>query len=143
MAKSAQFESVPMSKYPLPEGLNVECGYLTVPDSRSASSGNFPSTRTLRIYVTIVKSLNENPPLDPIVFLYGGPGGNSGGILNGLGAPEVQNLLLSQSDFIVFDHLGTGFSEPALFAPEVDPLWSDASFLIILRVALRICVLKH
>ena len=69
-----------------------------------------------------MKSLNKNPHLDPVVFLYGGPGGNSGGILNGLKAPELQNFLLSQSDFIVFDHRGTGFSEPALFAPEVDPL---------------------
>ena len=126
MAKSPYFEPVVKSKYPLPEGLKIECAYLTVPESRSASSGNFPSNRTLRIYVTIVKSLNENPSLDPIVFLYGGPGGNSGGILKGLGAPEVQNFLLTQSDFIVFDHRGTGFSEPALFAPEVDPLWSEA-----------------
>jgi len=126
MKKSPHFELVQQSKYPIPERLKAECGYLTVPESRSASSGNFPGNRTLRIYVTIVKSLNENPSLDHIVFLYGGPGGNSGGILKGLGAPEVQDLLLSQSDFIVFDHRGTGFSEPALFAPKVDPLWSDA-----------------
>ena len=126
MKKSPHFELVQLSKYPIPEGLNAECGYLTVPESRSASSGSFPGNRTLRIYVTIVKSLNENPPLDPIVFLYGGPGGNSGGILKGFEEPEVQNLLLTQSDFIVFDHRGTGFSEPALFAPEVDPLWSEA-----------------
>ena len=126
MAKSLHFEPVHRSKYPLPEDLKMECGYLTVPESRSASSGNFPSNRTLRTYVTIVKGLNENPSSDPIVFLYGGPGGNSGGILEGLGTPEVQDLLLNQSDFIVFDHRGTGFSEPALFTPEVDPLWSDA-----------------
>ena len=126
VTKFPQFKPVPVSKYPIPESLNVECGYLTVPETRSAFLGNFPSNRTLRIYVTIVKSLNENPSLDPIVFLYGGPGGNSGGILKGLGTPEVQDLLLNQSDFIVFDHRGTGFSEPALFAPEIDPLWSDA-----------------
>jgi pimeloyl-ACP methyl ester carboxylesterase len=126
MTQSPLFEPVLRSKYPLAEDLKIECGYLIVPESRSASSGNFPSSRTLRIYVTIVKSLNNSPSLDPIVFLYGGPGGNSGGMLKGLGAPEVQNFLLSQSDFIVFDHRGTGFSEPALFAPEVDPLWSDA-----------------
>ena len=126
MKKSPHFELVQLSKYPIPEGLNAECGYLTVPESRSASSGSFPGNRTLRIYVTIVKSLNENPPLDPIVFLYGGPGGNSGGILKGFEEPEVQNLLLTQSDFIVFDHRGTGFSEPALFAPKVDAIWSEA-----------------
>jgi pimeloyl-ACP methyl ester carboxylesterase len=126
MIKFPQFELVPVSKYPIPESLDVECGYLTVPESRSAPSGNFPSTRTLRIYLTIVKSLNENPPLDPIVFLYGGPGGNSGVILQAFGDPQVRKLLLSRNDFIVFDHRGTGFSEPALFAPEVNPLWADA-----------------
>jgi pimeloyl-ACP methyl ester carboxylesterase len=124
--KFPHFEVVPVSKYSIPESLDVECGYLIVPESRSAPSGNFPSNRTLRIYFTIVKSLNENPSLDPIVFLYGGPGGNSGGILKAFGDQQVQDLVLSRSDFIVFDHRGTGFSEPALFAPEVNPLWSDA-----------------
>jgi pimeloyl-ACP methyl ester carboxylesterase len=124
--KSPHFEPVFRSKYPLPENLKIECGYLTVPESRSIFSGNFPSNKTLRIYVTILKTLNKNPRLDPIVFLYGGPGGNSGGILNGFKALDVQNFLLSERDFIVFDHRGSGFSEPALFAPEVDPLWSDA-----------------
>ena len=126
MIKFPQFELVPVSKYPIPESLDVECGYLTVPESRSAPSGNFPSNRTLRIYFTVVKSLNKNAPLDPIVFLYGGPGGNSGGILKAFGDPQVRELLLSRCDFIVFDHRGTGFSEPALFAPEVYLLWSDA-----------------
>ena len=112
MKEVPHFEPVVKRKYPIPEGLKVECGFLNVPESRSAASGNFPSNRTFRIYVTIVKSLNNNPPLDPIVFLYGGPGGNAGGILNGLKDPEVQDFLLSQSDFIVFDHRGTGFSEP-------------------------------
>ena len=73
--KFPHFEAVPVSKYSIPESLDVECGYLIVPESRSAPSGNFPSNRTLRIYFTIVKSQNENPSLDPIVFLYGGPGG--------------------------------------------------------------------
>jgi hypothetical protein len=50
MTKSPNFEPVLKSKYPLPEDLKIECGYLTVPESRSASSGNFPSNKTLRIY---------------------------------------------------------------------------------------------
>jgi len=126
MATGAHFEPLKQSKYPLPENLKAACGFLTVPESRNTASGNFPGSRTLRIYVTVVKSLNENPRPDPIVLLYGGPGGNSAGILDALGDPQVQDMLLGQRDFIVFDHRGTGFSQPALFAPEVDPLWSDA-----------------
>jgi pimeloyl-ACP methyl ester carboxylesterase len=126
MAKFPQIEPVWVSKYPLPKRLNVKCGYITVPESRSPPSGNFPGNRVLRIYFTVVKSLNENPSVDPIVFLCGGPGKNSGDILKAFEDRQVQELLLSRSDFIVFDHRGTGFSEPALFAPEVNPLWSDA-----------------
>ena len=126
MKTGTHFEPVKQSKYPLPESLKAECGVLTVPESRSSASGNFPGSRTLRIYVTVVKSVSENPRPDPIVFLYGGPGGNSAGILHALGDPQVRKLLLGQRDFIVFDHRGTGFSQPTLFAPEVDPLWSDA-----------------
>ena len=120
MKRLPRFEPMSISKYPIPEGLNIECGYLTVPESRSAASGGFPGDRTLRIYATIVKSLNENPAPDPIVFLYGGPGGNSGGMLRALESPDIQHLFLSQHDLIVFDQRGTGFSEPALFAPEVE-----------------------
>ncbi len=120
MKESLRFEALSSSKYPIPKGLHVECGYLTVPESRSAASGNFPSDKTLRIYVTIVKSLSDDPAPDPIVFLYGGPGGNSGGVLKALESPGVQDLFLGQRDLIVFDQRGTGFSEPALFAPEVE-----------------------
>ena len=83
MKRLPRFEPMSISKYPIPEGLNIECGYLTVPESRSAASGGFPGDRTLRIYATIVKSLNENPAPDPIVFLYGGPGGGSYSIVDG------------------------------------------------------------
>ena len=76
--RAPHFEPVAISKYPVPEGLEVECGYLTVPETRSAASGEFPSSRTLRLYVTLVKSLSATPRPDPVVFLYGGPGGHSG-----------------------------------------------------------------
>src|SRR5436190_1980538 len=126
MAMRTHFEPVLTSKYPIPEDVTVECGYLTVPESRSAASGHFPSDKTLRLYVTIVKSLSDSPAPDPIVFLYGGPGGNSGGILKHLQAPEMKDLFLSQRDLIVFDQRETGFSEPALFAPEVESLSAEA-----------------
>ena len=87
--QSPHFEPVFRSKYPLPEDLKIKCGYLTVPESRSIFSGNFPGNKTLRIYVTILKNLNKNPRLDPIVFLYGGPGGHSGGILKAFGDQQV------------------------------------------------------
>jgi len=123
---SARFEPVAASKYPIPAGLQAECGYLTVPESRSAASGNLPSDRTLRLYVTRVRSLSEHPAPEPIVALYGGPGGTSAGTLHRLGQPYARDLFLKDHDLIVFDQRGSGFSEPALFAPEAEPLIEEA-----------------
>lgn len=125
-AKSPRFEPLPGSKYPLPDGLSAECGLLTVPESRSAASGNFPSDRTLQLYVTRVKSLNPHPAPDPVVFLSGGPGGNSGSILRRLGNPAYQELFLGRGDFIIFDQRGTGYSTPELTLPALLPISNDA-----------------
>lgn len=123
---SARFEPEAGSKYPIPEGLRADCGYLTVPESRSAASGYYPSDRTLRLYVTRVRSLSEHPAPEPVVVLYGGPGGMSAGILRGLAQPHARDLFLKDRDLIVFDQRGSGFSEPALFAPEAEPLIEEA-----------------
>ena len=104
--QTERFERLPTSKYPIPAGLKVECGYVTVPESRSAPSGNFPGERTLRIYVTRVRSLSDHPAPDPIFLLYGGPGGNSAGMLQELALPSFQDLFLSSRDLVIFDQRG-------------------------------------
>lgn len=120
--KLSHYVPLAESKYPIPTGLIAECGLLTVPESRSPASGNYPNNRTLQLYVTRVKSLNPHPAPDPVVFLYGGPGGNSGGILRCLGDPSFQKMFLSRGDLIVFDHRGSGYSTPALSAPALQSL---------------------
>ena len=97
------FEPVPDSKYPIPEGLDVICGYVTVPEARSAASGLREPNPTLRIYVTVVKSLNQNPAPDPVVFLNGGPGGSSGSLLGMMKSRHLQKAFLSRSDMVIFD----------------------------------------
>lgn len=124
--KTPTFELLESSKYPIPAGLQTICGYVTVPEARSAASGLRGEEYTLRIYVTVVKSFNPDPAPDPVVFLYGGPGGNSAGVLRMLKEPHLARAFLGRSDLVVFDQRGTGFSEPALFAPEVDALEWDA-----------------
>jgi len=115
--KLSHYVPLAENKYPIPTGLTTECGLLTVPESRSPASGNYPNNRTLQLYVTRVKSLNPHPAPDPVIFLYGGPGGNSGGILRCLGDPSFKKMFLGRSDLIVFDHRGSGYSKPALSAP--------------------------
>ncbi len=126
---SLRFEPLPDSKYPIAEGLTVQCGYLTVPETRSAASGDFPSDRTLRLYVMICKSLSDNPAPDPVLILNGGPGGNSRGWLTDKAKPLLQQAFLEQRDVILLDQRGTGFSEPQLFAPEVETLSTTDTLL--------------
>jgi hypothetical protein len=75
-AASAVFQSAecPSPNFPgLPDanlGPNYSCGYLSVPENRSATNG-----RRIRLLVARVKAATVAPRPDPIVFLSGGPGG--------------------------------------------------------------------
>lgn len=51
---------------------DIQCGYLVVAENR-----NKPDGRTLRLAVSILKSLSDEPLADPLVYLSGGPGGPS------------------------------------------------------------------
>lgn len=95
-----------------PGGRSVTCGYLTVPESRSAVGG-----RELQLAVAIVHSTSGARAADPIVFLHGGPGGQAV-----ISTPWVANNFgeaLAQRDLVVFDQRGMGLSEPSLDCPEV------------------------
>lgn len=129
MPKLPHFEPIAASQYPAPPDLHMTCGYLTVPETRSAASGHFPSDRTLRLYVTIVKSLSSAPAPDPVLILNGGPGGNSRFLLSERALPLLKAVFLNQRDVILLDQRGTGFSEPQLFAPEVDRLSNTDTIL--------------
>jgi hypothetical protein len=74
-AANASYQSAPcpVPNFPgVPEadlGPNYSCGYLTVPENRSALNG-----RTIRILVARVKAATSAPRPDPIVYLPGGSG---------------------------------------------------------------------
>jgi pimeloyl-ACP methyl ester carboxylesterase len=107
------------SPYPLPDGVAVETGYLTVPEARDSASGG-PNERTIRLFVAIVRATALERQPDPIVFLNGGPGGNIGPLLGRLDQPIVRDAFLGTRDFVLFDQRGTGYSEPALLCEELD-----------------------
>lgn len=99
--------------FEIPEGVNVKCGALVVPENRAGDP-----KKTIRLAVAIFNSTNPNPAPDPILFLQGGPG-----------APAIQSTVdayetivlpfLSERDFIVFDPRGTGYTKPALDCDEL------------------------
>ncbi|MCG8353523.1 MAG: alpha/beta hydrolase [Chloroflexales bacterium] len=89
----------------LVEGLWIECGYLTVAESRRPFNG-----KTIALAVAIIRS--PNPAPDPVVFLTGGPG-EAALSLAPLIAQSVAPVI-AQRDLILVDQRGTGFSQPSL-----------------------------
>lgn len=107
--------------FTVPEGREIECGYLTVPENRAKDNG-----RTVRLAVGIFKSASASPKADPIVYLEGGPGGNAlenwSEAFDRIFGPFAENR-----DFIIFDQRGTGYSTPALTCQE----YTDLSYKLL------------
>lgn len=86
---------------------DIRCGYLVVAENR-----NKPDGRTLRLAVSILKSLSDEPLADPLVYLSGGPGGPSVKYsMFRMGSP-FWTPFRENRDLIFFDQRGTGYSQP-------------------------------
>ena len=120
-----RFESAEQ-RYQVPGNWRVECGYLSVPEARSAASGWRGDDYQLRLYVTVVRSNNPHPRPDPVVLLSGGPGGSSGGMLEGEELAALRAAILANHDLIAFDQRGTGYSDPALDCPDLSRITLDS-----------------
>ncbi len=91
----------------------IDCGYLVVPEDRSQTDGP-----QIKLAVAIIRSSDPHPAPDPVVYLYGGPGGH---ILDSTTAlASYFKSILPNRDLIVFDQRGVGYSQPALECPEVE-----------------------
>ncbi|MBO9322039.1 MAG: alpha/beta fold hydrolase, partial [Roseiflexus sp.] len=116
---AARYETAPC-EFPVPAGVSVECGWLTVPENRAKPDNG----REVRLHVAIFRSTRPNPPPDPIVYLEGGPGVDA---LERL--PLVFDIwfrpFLANRDFILYDQRGTGYSTPSLACPELTKLSFD------------------
>ena len=110
-AYEPEFESA-SCQFEEPDGRDVTCGYLIVPENRSQPE------KTIRLHVAIFASESSNPAPDPVVYLDGGPGGDA---LEAVPFTFEDNFgpLLADRDVIIFDQRGTGYSEPSLACPEV------------------------
>ncbi|MBW8733152.1 MAG: alpha/beta hydrolase [Asticcacaulis sp.] len=86
----------------------VDCGTMTVEETRGANNGRFVS-----FPVVIVHATDAAPKADPVVYLHGGPGGS---IVRGL-ADRLRSRrapLTPDRDWIFFDQRGTGQATPLL-----------------------------
>lgn len=98
-------------QFDVPAGYDVVCGYVTVPEDRSQPKG-----ATLRLHTAIFKSTSPDPAPDPVVHLYGGPGGSlldSAAFYLDAGGDDI----LKSRDYILFSQRGTRYAEPFLDCP--------------------------
>ncbi len=98
----------------VPRSVHIECGTLILPENRADLSAGF-----VHLAVAIYHSYSESPAPDPIVYLNGGPGGDSVESMINLYESFIDPLL-EERDVIVFDQRGTGLSRPNLDCPEYE-----------------------
>src|SRR3954451_4196493 len=97
-----------------PEDVDVDCGFITVPESRAQPQG-----RQITVAAAVVHASAQDPKPDPIVFLDGGP--SFGAISSfALDAYFAGASYIEDRDLILVDTRGTGTSTPRLGCPELD-----------------------
>ena len=95
----------------------VECGYLTVPESRARPDG-----RRIRIFVMRAPAVAAKPRPDPIVYLSGGPGGAGSFEV----AFMVKHGLNAERDVVFVDQRGTHRADPRVACPGWEQFVYDA-----------------
>ena len=97
--------------------VNVDCGYLIVPENRNKSD-----SPPIRIHVAIFKSTNPDPKPDPVIYVAGGGGVNQLGstdyYLNAVGTE-----ILKERDFIMYNQRGSHLNDPSLVCPDLTNLY--------------------
>ena len=91
-----------------PAGRDITCGFVVVPENRAAPGGN-----DVRLAVAIVAAERGPVAEDPIIYLDGGPGGESLEPLQ-FTFDSVFAPFAATRDLIFFDQRGIGLSEPSL-----------------------------
>lgn len=107
----------PFDESELPDE-DLTCGTLTVPADRDD-----PDTRDIELAVAIFGARDRDPLPDPVIYLDGGPGGNTLETIS-LSFDALVDPFLDERDFIVFDQRGVGYSEPELSCRFLDRLYA-------------------
>lgn len=91
----------------------MQCGFLTVPEDRAQPEG-----RSIQLAVAVFKARGADPLPDPVVWLDGGPGGETLGGTTEYFAGGFASELQERRDIVFFDQRGVGLSKPSLDCPE-------------------------
>ncbi|MEU3407368.1 alpha/beta fold hydrolase [Streptomyces sp. NPDC006670] len=116
-AAPARYVPGPCPKTPEPiEALaTAKCGTLEVPENRSRPGG-----RTIKLAVAVVPAVSAKPGQDPVVFMSGGPGGETFDDIPFL----VGSGLNRDRDLIVMAQRGNLYDQPNLACPELDRFYA-------------------
>jgi len=97
------------------EGRTARCGLFTVPENRRK-----PDSRTIRLPVVVLEAADHAAGKEPILYVTGGPGGQSylGEDDYIAGWREEQALFPPGHDLIVMGQRGTGLEEADFDCPE-------------------------
>ncbi|MCX5589483.1 alpha/beta fold hydrolase [Streptomyces erythrochromogenes] len=118
-AAGARFVPGPCPSTPEPiEALaTARCGYLEVPENRSRPGG-----RTIRLAAAVIPATSPKPAQDPVVFMSGGPGGETFDDIPYL----VSSGLNRDRDLIVMAQRGNLYDTPDLACPELDRFYATS-----------------
>ena len=100
-------------EFNIPPGRTVDCGTIEV-----HTYPGVEDSPMIELTVAIFRSSSDSPAPDPVVYLQGGPGGDT---LEALPLVFERSFahFLDDRDVIFFDQRGTGYSSPSLACPEV------------------------
>ncbi|MER6257293.1 alpha/beta fold hydrolase [Streptomyces sp. NPDC001584] len=118
-AVASRFVPGPCPRTPEPiEALaTARCGFLEVPENRARPGG-----RTIRLAVAVIPAASAKPAQDPVVFMSGGPGGETFDDIPFL----VSSGLNRDRDLIVMAQRGNLYDEPDLACPELDRFYATS-----------------
>ncbi|HML22597.1 MAG TPA: alpha/beta fold hydrolase [Aggregatilinea sp.] len=95
-----------------PEGYEIECGYLVVPEDRSQPDGAW-----IRLHVAIFKSRSETPLPDPVIYLAGGGGYNQLDAVGHYLGDARGDAILAERDYIHYNQRGADYGDPVVDCP--------------------------
>ncbi|MCX5380348.1 alpha/beta fold hydrolase [Streptomyces sp. NBC_00091] len=116
-AAAARFVPGPCPRTPEPiEALaTAQCGVLEVPENRARPGG-----RTIRLAAAVIPPVSAKPAQDPVVFMSGGPGGETFDDIPFL----VSSGLNRDRELIVMAQRGNLYDKPNLACPELDRFYA-------------------
>lgn len=96
-----------------PEDLDVDCGYIRVPQDR-----DHPAQGRIKVRAAVIHSPSPDPDPNPILLLPGGP--SAGAITDFSWLAYFRDTWDDEHDVVLVDTRGVGLSTPRLGCPEMD-----------------------